>query len=236
MLIQLIIIQVVTFFAIVLVLRKFLYAETENETKRLRALREENSVREKELANKIKMAEGAYQEKIAKAEESVKELKAAAEKEIDALRQGVTGKAKEEADRIVSAAVNAKDKMRDEALNEVQAKSPVLATRIFKEFLSSKVKVMTHRELLTEVVSELKKAEKGQFTNVKAKKGELVTAIALAKNERNDVLSAIQQKVGQKIPFDEKEDKNLVAGIVIKLGNVVIDGSLENRLRQLNEK
>ena len=49
MLIQLIIIQVITFLVIVLILKKLLYNETAKEASRLQKLREEFTRKEKEL-------------------------------------------------------------------------------------------------------------------------------------------------------------------------------------------
>jgi len=235
MLFQLIIIQVITFIAIILVLRKLLYAETIQETRRLRALREENAKREKELQEKISNAQTAYQEKIAKADEEVKKTRENAEKEIEDMRKNIQAKAREEADRIVNAAVNTKDKMRDEIANEMQNKSPMLAAEIFKTYLSSDVRQMAHKELVQAVINELKKSDKAQF-NVKAKKGELLSAFPLVKQEKNQLLSTVFKRLGRKIEIEEKQDKNLVAGVKIKLDTLVIDGSLENRLRQLERK
>jgi F0F1-type ATP synthase membrane subunit b/b' len=236
MLFQLIVIQVITFLAIIVVLRKLLYAETARETQRLRVLREENARKEKELADKIRSSEAAYRDKIAKADEEIRNNKANADKEIEEARNNALAKANEEAERIVNAALNAKAKMRDEVANEMQKKTPALASQLFREALSSKTRSLTHRELVQEVTAQVKKAEKSRF-NVKTKTGELVSAYPLQGGEKRELLSAVSKKVGRKISLSEKEDKNLVAGVVIKLGeSLVIDGSLENRLRQLEQK
>lgn len=235
MLLQMVIIQVITFFAIVLVLRKLLYAETALEAKRLRALKEENARKEKELTEKITTAENAYKEKISKAEEDIRALKERAEKEMEEARIAAMDKARAEAERILSVAVNSKEKMREEIANEMQKKIPVTAVQIFKDFLSPSMREITHKELLREVVNEVKKVDRPKF-NVKAKKGELISAYSLTKAERGLVTSAVFSKMGRKIQFDEKVDRALVAGVVIKLGALVIDASLENRLSQLEQK
>lgn len=235
MLFQLVLIQLVTFVAIVLVLRKLLYAETAQQTERLRALKDQNSQKERELADKIKSAEAAYRQKVSQADEEIKGKKAAAETEIAEMQRGAVAKAKEEADRIVHAAVNARDKMRDEVANEMRNKIPSLATQIFRDFLSPKVKEMTHRELVKEVIDEVKKYDKAGF-KVKAKKGELISALPLAGPEKSQLISIVLKRLGHKVPIEAKEDKTLVAGVVIKLDTLIIDGSLENRLRQLEQK
>ena len=49
-------------------------------------------------------------------------------------------------------------------------------------------------------------------------------------------MSAINEKAGHMVTLTEKEDTSLVAGIIIKLGALVIDGSLENKLKQVGER
>ena len=65
LIIQMIIIQVITFAALVFVLRKIMYSASFGETKRLQQLNQENAKKAQELVNKIEEAEKQYQEKLA---------------------------------------------------------------------------------------------------------------------------------------------------------------------------
>lgn len=234
MLLQLIIIQFITFLAIVFVLRKLLYTETAKEARRLKIITEENSKKQRELREKIEAAEGAYQEKLRSAKEDIRGLQAKADAEIETTRKDMIDKAKEESERIINAAINAKGKIRDEINLEMQKKVPALASRIVREILSPRVKETVHKELIKGVNDAIGNIEKSRF-KIKVKKGEITSAYPVEKNEKNTLLSAVFQKLGYKIPFDEKEDGKLVAGVVIRLGTLVIDGSLENRLKQVEK-
>jgi F0F1-type ATP synthase delta subunit len=44
--------------------------------------------------------------------------------------------------------------------------------------------------------------------------------------------SAVRLLLGYEVPLVEKKDAPIMAGLVIKLGAIIIDGSLENRMRQ----
>ena len=70
----------------------------------------------------------------------------------------------------------------------------------------------------------------------KVETGEILTPIPLKKQDKEKVLSIINEKIGRMVAFTEKEDNSLLAGIIVKLGALVIDGSLENKLRQVEEK
>jgi len=234
MLIQLVIIQIITFAAIVFALRKLLYTETAKEAGRLKQLKQEAAVRQRELTQKIEAAENAYREKITKAEEDIRAFRLKAEEQTEETKKEIINKANEESVRIVNAASNAKEKMREEIALEMRKKTPELASNIFTEVLSDKVKLMVHKELVKEVANEVKKIDEAKF-NLKIKIGELDSAYPLDKDEKNSLSSTVTERLGYKISFEDKVDKHLVAGVVIRLGTLVIDGSLANRLRQIEE-
>jgi vacuolar-type H+-ATPase subunit H len=235
MLIQLIIIQVVTFLLIVLVLRKLLYTETAKEAQRLRVLREEYSKKEKELQVKIDEAAKDAAVKISKAEEEARKFLETKEKEAEAEKQEIVARARDKAEETIRAAINSKEKIREEIELEMKDEIPAAAVRIFKEALPAAAVQAIHDELITEVLMRIKKLEKDVF-RVKSEKGELVSAYPLKKSEKDRIVSAISERTGYEVPLADKEDKELVAGVVVKLGSLVIDGSLENKLRQAEER
>ena len=234
MLWQLIIIQVITFLAIVFTLRQLLYAETAKEARRLKILKEETSGKQKELQAKIAETDNMYTEKLQKAEAEIAALKARADEKAQESRKEILERAKRESDNIIKTAVNTKDKIRDEIKFELQKTTPFMASRIFKEILSPAIKEDVHRELVKETAGEIRNIEKTKF-DIKIKKGEIISAYPMERDEKTALLSSISQKLGYRVPFDEKEDKKLFAGVIVRLGNLVIDGSLENRLKQIEQ-
>ena len=230
MLLQVIIIQVLGFLAMVFVLMRLLYSESRKEIKRLRELKEENFQKQKELQQKIEAAENVYREKVARAEDDIGKLRTKAQEEFSLLRKEILDKAKAEADHIVKAASNAKEKMREEIMLDLRKKTPVLVSQLFKEMLSDKAREIVHNELVKDVSEKIKKMDKSEF-KTKAERGEFLSAFRLAKNEKDGIASLICEKVERRITFEEKEDPKLVAGVVIKIGTLMIDGSLDNRLK-----
>jgi len=216
----------------VFVLKRLLYTETTKEAIRLRALKAENAVKQKELNEKISLAETAYKDKLTKAEEEAQGIATLAEEKTQEMRKKILDEAKEEAERIVRIAFNKKEKIREEVTVEMQKKLPKMASRIFKEALMPEAKKVIHEDLIKELTVHIEKIEKSKFS-VKVKKGELISAYPLEGSQRTKLTSGVSLKVGHKIDFEETEDKKLIAGALIRLGTLVIDGSLENRLRQI---
>ncbi len=231
MLLQLIIVQLVTFLAIVFVLRKFLYSESVKETNRLRKLKEESLIKQRELQEKIDQAQAAFDQKIADAENGARELSAKAEAEAKELRDKILEKAKEDAGNIMKAAFNAKEKMREEIAVEMMQKAPIFASHIFSAVLSADVKELTHKELIKDVIERIKHLDKATF-KAPVDHGEILSAHALSGTDQAEIESAIRLGLGYKVPLAEKKDDKITAGLVVRLGSIIIDGSLENRMRQ----
>lgn len=235
MVFQLIIVQVVTFVAIVFVLRKLLYSESAKETLRLKKLKEETSQKQKELQQKIDAAQDAYKEKMSEAEEQARAYHLKSKEEAKELQKQVLDKANEEAEQIVRSAFNAKEKMREEIAEDMRKRAPMLISRIFKEFLSPAVRDMAHKELVRDVMDKIKKAEKISFKS-KVDKGEIISARPLSDKDKSEIEMLIRNNLGYEVLLQGKEDGELVAGVIIKLGTILIDGSLDNRLKQVEKE
>ena len=234
MLIQLIIIQLLTFAAIVFVLKRLLYTETNREIRRLTKLKEENLEKQTELEQKISAAENIYKESLARTEGEARVIRVKTEEEARKLKTAMIDEAKAEAEQIVKTAFNAREKMREEIELGMRKRAPLLASQILKEVISPKAREVLHEELVKDVIAKIKKMEKTE-TKVKADRAEIVTAYPLQKAEKNELMQAVHGMFGREISFSEEEDERLAAGVIIKAGTLVIDGSLDNRMKQVCE-
>jgi hypothetical protein len=131
----------------------------------------------------------------------------------------------------MKAVFNAKEKMREEIAVEMMQKVPVLASRIFSAVLSGSVKELTHKELVKDVIEKVKRLDKATF-KTPVERVEITTAYPLPVADKSEMESAICHALGYEVPLVEKKDPNIAVGIVIRLGSIIVDGSLENRMRQ----
>ena len=235
MLIQLIIIQIITFIIIVIVLRKLLYSETAKEAKRLKVLKDEFSKKEKELLLKIEAAQKDAQNKIAKTEEDARRYREVKEKEARDLKDKIVTKARDLAEEMKKAAINSKEKIREEIELEMKERVPAAAVKIFKETLPPQARELMHDELIEEVIARVNKLEKS-ILKITPGRGEILSSYPMKKHDKEKIILAISERAGHDISLVETEEKGLVAGVIVKLGSLVIDGSLENKLRQVEER
>ena len=62
---------------------------------------------------------------------------------------------------------------------------------------------------------------------------ELMAALPVPAEEQNRLSEALQKKLGRKITLKYVEDKSLIGGAVIRAGDLVIDGSVREKLGRL---
>lgn len=66
-------------------------------------------------------------------------------------------------------------------------------------------------------------------------RGNLVTAIPLTEERRASILAALGQSTGKKLVLDFEQDASILGGIVLHVGDTVLDASLRAQLHDLGE-
>jgi F0F1-type ATP synthase membrane subunit b/b' len=235
-----VLVQIITFVGLAMVLHRFLMVTSLGETKRLQQLNEENAQKARELADRITDAEDEYREKLAKAEQEVKEMKAAAKKEIESLKEAMVSQGKAEADRIISQALGAKKEMRAEIEEEMKDRSTLFSYRMIQNILSADEQKAVHDGLVDSLLQELAGLERerlqtGGFRTGAEKRVDIKTAHPLSQGQKEKLEAVLSAQLEQKTVLQAVVDKEVIAGVVIMLDNLVVDGSLAERLRKAAE-
>ena len=72
------------------------------------------------------------------------------------------------------------------------------------------------------------------------KRSEIEAKLISAKELRDDELEKIKKelfaKFGSKINLDYKVDKELISGLIIQVGSIMIDNSMKNKLKQIKSQ
>lgn len=65
---------------------------------------------------------------------------------------------------------------------------------------------------------------------------EVRTAYALQQTQKKNIATALEARLGRKITITSEKDPNLIGGIHIRAGDMVIDGSIRGQLQQLSNE
>ena len=96
-------------------------------------------------------------------------------------------------------------------------------------FFNSKEKIIFLKKILIKFV-DICSQKRGE---VKAK---LIVAKKLNNEEINKIKNEISKDFTNKIKLEYKFDPSLIGGLIIQVGSLMIDSSIKNRLKQIENK
>lgn len=65
---------------------------------------------------------------------------------------------------------------------------------------------------------------------------EAITAVAMEEEQKQKLIQTLEAKLGKKIELDNIVDSNIIGGMKIKIGEKALDGTLSNRLKELQSE
>ena len=232
MLIQLLIIQAVTFLGLILVLRVIFYRQLKTALDRLKRLHEDNLAREEQLKKEIESTRQERESELAKARdkasEIVKEAKAGAEK----AGLDVEAQAKEQAQKIIEKAKLEVNRMRDELFSQYEQEALELSIQMLKAAFTKQGNEVLQHHLIQELLDEIKNLESDRFI-VKSKQVKVQSAFALSAEEKDTLTRILSEKLALGVELEEALNPEIIAGLIINAGPLTIDGSLRNKLAKI---
>jgi F-type H+-transporting ATPase subunit delta len=64
---------------------------------------------------------------------------------------------------------------------------------------------------------------------------EVISSITLSDEQLTKISAAMEKRLSRKVKLNCKTDKSVLAGVIIRAGDVVIDGSVRGRLERLTD-
>lgn len=232
---QLVLIQIATFVMLVLVLRKLLYSETARALKRLQQLNRENEIKSEELHEKNEEAQKRYLQRVREAEEEIRKMKETAQVEAKQFKEKFIEEAKKESEKIILTAQKNKEALRLEIAREMEVKAIDFAGELLKEALPKEAVKKIHTGLVEEIILGIKELDMERIeegiTNV-----QVICAYALDVKEKKQIEDILSERTNKRFEIKEQVEDELIAGIIIKIGNLVLDASIANRLEEARQK
>ena len=99
----------------------------------------------------------------------------------------------------------------------------------FLSFLISKRRFFYVEKILKDFI-EICSKKRGEI------KAELTAAKELTENEINSITEELTKNFSSKIKLNYKYDPNLIGGLVVQVGSVMVDTSIKNKLQKIENK
>jgi F-type H+-transporting ATPase subunit b len=187
-------------------------------------------------------AQAEYEERIKQAEQEREEILAKAAEEGEQAKADALAQARVQSDQIIAEGKETVERERQQMLVELRSKVAALSIAAANKLIGEALDEQRQRRLVDEFFSGIKAGhvvvlEEQEIERVKA--GELTalvtSALPLTKEEQRVVTSGLADELGQMPAIEFKIDPAILGGLVIRLGDKVIDGSVGGRLEALRE-
>jgi len=212
-------------------IRFFVKASMTKAVARIQQVEAEVRKKEEGIRREIEEHEKEFSRKKAEAENALQQQKEASEKEISAMKEQVVGDAKKESERILSAAKRNEEKLRQQVLQEMEGKAVDYGAQVFKLVFSDKLTESVNRQFIDELLDALQEVDSTSIT-VDSADVQFTTSHPMAADQKERLEKLLEEKFNVKIKVEEKVNKDLLAGIMFKLGSLEIDGTLLNRFQE----
>lgn len=218
--------------ALIWVMYRVLGSQANQATERLMGLSSDYEKRMAELKKLAQDNELKASKLVSDAQLEAERVKKQAVDDAEQNREKLLSQARIEAERIVKDAVKAREAFRQELAAEMQKKTIVLASRLVLEVLPVQARMKVHEYWLEELLEKGLAALDSFESHEKIETVEVLTAFALDDGQRKKIIEGISRRLGASIPLSEKVSEDLVAGLRITLGHLVLEGTLDLKLKE----
>ena len=225
-------IEVVLFVWVISMLRKVFTRNVVTATRHLEGLSQDFDQRKQDVKSMLEDAERTYNERVVQAEDDANQNKAKIINEAKEEAEKIVQKARQEAQEIMQQADKASKKMTLEIEGQLKSRAIKEAVKLLSMALPDDAKELVHLHLVHDLVRN--GIESLQIPGVLEEFPEIKvsTAIVLKEGDKLLLRGKIKDKIGKDLDIGENIDKELVAGLVVSLGSLVIDVSLKYKIQQ----
>jgi F-type H+-transporting ATPase subunit b len=231
--------QIVTFGLLAFLLSRLLYNPILNmlETRRERIAKglEDARAAEEARGQADQEAAGIIEEARKRAQQVVAEANANAEQ----VRANIEAQAEEERRKILTQARQDAEAERNQVLSEMREQIGALAIAAAERILNSELDQQRQNELVQEFFSGIKSGEvdvlKGG-ARLDGQRAVVTTAVPLTEEEKERYRAALQAQLGASATVDFGSDPSILGGVIVRVGDQVIDDSVVAKLEGMRTR
>lgn len=228
----LVLIQLAIFTCLVFFLRILLVRNVSHATNHLQQMNEDYNQKLEDAKKRQIEAEKYYDQTILKTKTDAEREKVRILKEAHQTQERVVEEAHRQAEEIIAQANRAKEELLKEVDRRVDERSVDRAGEFVEIVLSSEMNAETHQRFVDEFLKlGLEDLERLNLPE-EIVEAEIETAFDLNPKQKSLLQKKLEESLKRPIRLKEKTEPRLIAGFKVKLGAVLIDGSLKFRIKE----
>jgi len=229
---SLILFQLIVFAALVVVLKRVLTKNIVSATGHLDELNQDYLKKEEDLKRRIEEAAQKSDEMIRKAEEEAGTIRKKSAEAARAESENMILQARAKGDEIMKQAEKSRQTLLEEMGQRITVGAIDKATELIQNTLPQKLREDAHAEWIADLMEEGLAQLKNARLEQDVREIKVVSAFSLGDELYKALSKKLRSILGTDLPIKEEVDPRIVAGMVIHIGNLVLDGSLKNKIQE----
>ena len=230
--VSIIIIQVVIFIGLILILQRIITKNVVSATKHLEELDREYAKKEAEVDRRLDEVKQESEKLITQAEKQAEELKTKILQETEGEKDKILKQARVQSNEVIEQADKSRQLLLAEINERITKEAGEKACELIQVALPEQFKKDAHAQWVEDLIenglSQLDRLRIGKDIN----EAKITSALALDGKQRKSISGKLKSVLGRDIIIKEEIDAKVVAGLVITIGSLVLDGSLRNRIKE----
>ncbi|MCQ9205870.1 MAG: F0F1 ATP synthase subunit delta [Omnitrophica bacterium] len=228
----LLVLFLVSIFAVLIfILRKILTKNVISATTHLEELNQDYSQKEKEINRRLEESKQKSAELLAVAEKEIQAQKIQIIKDAQDERDRILNEARTQSEEVLQKAEKSRQLLISELDKRIAQEAINRACELVQDNLPQEVKEDVHLRWVQELI------ESG-FTQIDRlhipkdlKEVKISSAFALNPQQKKDLAKKLKELLKHEVTLKEQVNPKIVAGIIVSIGSLVLDGSFRNKIK-----
>ncbi|MFH1339470.1 MAG: F0F1 ATP synthase subunit delta [Candidatus Omnitrophota bacterium] len=232
LIVSFILLMVLLFAGLAFFFYKILNRNVISATGHLEQLAAEYAKKEEEIKKKLNDTQRQCQEIIANAQKDAQKQREEIFAKVQEEKESILNEAHQKGEEIVQQADRTRQALIAEIEQKIEERALGRATELIQQTLPEQIRAEVHRRWLEEIIS-------GSFEQLERlnipegdTEAKVISAFELTAKQRESLKAKIKEKLGREIEVKEEVNPGVIAGLVVNIGSLVLDGSLRFKIKE----
>lgn len=212
--------------------KRIVFKTLASTTQRLEDLDQESLKKLEQAKKKLEEAESQARDILQQAKTEALTMRQEILANANAEKEQILQKAKARSEELIDQGESARQALIEEFEKKISVESVKKAASLLAQVIPEDIQEQLHASLTKTLLDSGISQQKNIDIPKDVKEVKITSAAALAEAEKKSLLKILKDKVGKDFSLHETIDKNLIAGFMVQIGSLILDGSLRHKIHQ----
>lgn len=234
LIVSFVLLMALLFIGLIFFFRKILNRNVISATTHLERLSAEYAKKEEQIKKQLEETQRQCQEITANAQKDAQQKREDIIKQSHEERERILNEAQQKGEELVEQADRTRQALIAEINQKIEEKALSQAAELLQEALPEHIREEVHHRWLEDLISSSFEQLDRLHIPEGALEAKVISAFALTSEQRAALKEKIKEKLGREIGLTEEIDPRVIAGLIVNIGSLVLDGSLRFKIQEVS--